>query len=67
MHVVACGVPADHILCVDETKLGLIGKAVVCPGATTIVTNLVTSFSPRTLPVDFFAGHFRTKSQRLCC
>ena len=49
VHVVACGVPRDHILCVDETKLGLIGKAVVCPGATTIVTNLVTSFSPRTL------------------
>jgi hypothetical protein len=35
----------DLVVCLNEIKMGAMAKAVVCPGANTLIMNLVTSFS----------------------
>eukprot|EP01039_Chlorochromonas_danica_P002121 gene2121-2315_t len=37
----------DVIVCFNEIKMGVMARALVCPGANTLIMNLVTSFSER--------------------
>eukprot|EP01031_Cornospumella_fuschlensis_P036437 gene36437-44200_t len=39
----------DLVVCLNEIKMGAMAKAVVCPGANTLIMNLVTSFSDSAL------------------
>eukprot|EP00232_Nephroselmis_pyriformis_P010612 CAMPEP_0182887858 /NCGR_PEP_ID=MMETSP0034_2-20130328/21082_1 /TAXON_ID=156128 /ORGANISM="Nephroselmis pyriformis, Strain CCMP717" /LENGTH=544 /DNA_ID=CAMNT_0025021245 /DNA_START=189 /DNA_END=1819 /DNA_ORIENTATION=- len=45
MHVCAAGVHMDHILCIDELKMNLMGQNCRCMGFATLVANLVASSS----------------------
>lgn len=42
----------DLVVCLNEIKMGAMAKAVVCPGANTLIMNLVTSFSDSGLSGD---------------
>ncbi|GLE05036.1 hypothetical protein PINS_up014020 [Pythium insidiosum] len=36
-------VDADHVLCLDQVKLGLLAKSCICPGLVTLVSNMFRS------------------------
>ncbi|RHY24934.1 hypothetical protein DYB25_007792 [Aphanomyces astaci] len=40
----ATGIPADHLVCSDEIKLGLMGLSCRCRGLSTLMANLIGSF-----------------------
>jgi hypothetical protein len=42
----------DLIVCLNEIKMGSMAQGVVCPGANTLLMNLLTSFSDDTIDVD---------------
>ena len=41
-------VHGDEVICINELKLGLLGKSCLCPGFSTMVANLImmSSFQP---------------------
>jgi voltage-gated potassium channel Kch len=42
----------DLVVCLNEIKMGIMAQAVVCPGANTLLMNLLTSFSDDAIELD---------------
>eukprot|EP01036_Dinobryon_divergens_P030222 gene30222-39429_t len=35
----------NNVVCIDQMKMGILSKALLCPGSNTLITNLISSFS----------------------
>ena len=42
----------DLVVCLNEIKMGVLAKAAMCPGANTLLMNLISSFSDDEIPED---------------
>ena len=68
-HTVNAGVDPNHIICVDEVRLSLIGLSVHVPGLSTLVTNLIcsSSWEASMLQAPWHRDYARGLAQEIYC